>query len=65
MNAMDSEGWKSLFHATGKGHDAVVKLLPDAGKVIVSCRDVWGNIPLLCAQVKGYQPVVDLSLGSS
>lgn len=60
INAMDSEGWTSLFHATGKRHDAVVKLLPDAGKVIVSWRNVWGNIALLCAEVKGYQPVVDL-----
>ena len=54
-----------LYHwklAAGDGHEAVVKLLLDTGKVDVSSKDGSGRTPLSWAAEKGHEAVVKLLL---
>ena len=46
--------------AAEQGHDAVVRLLPETGKVDVESKDDYGRTPLLLAAEKGYDAVVKL-----
>jgi ankyrin repeat protein len=46
-----------------RGHNAIVKLLLDTGKVNVDARDSWYNrTPLSWAAVKGHEAIVKLLL---
>ncbi|KAH8730688.1 ankyrin repeat-containing domain protein, partial [Phaeosphaeriaceae sp. PMI808] len=57
----DSYGRTSLSWAAEKGHEAVVKLLIDTGKVDVDSKDFkYGQTPLSRAAEKGHEAVVKL-----
>jgi ankyrin repeat protein len=38
LESKDKDGWTPLLHAAEKGHEAVVKLLLDTGKVDVNAK---------------------------
>ena len=56
----DSYGRTPLSWAAEKGHEAVVKLLVETGKVDVDSKDRHGQTPLSQAAGKGHEAVVKL-----
>lgn len=46
----------------GKGHEAVVELLLESGKVDLNLKDGFGRSPLLWAAEKGHKAVIKLLL---
>ncbi|RKK23692.1 hypothetical protein BFJ66_g17403 [Fusarium oxysporum f. sp. cepae] len=59
----DSYGRTALWYAAARGHETVVKLLLDTGKVDVNTRDtLHGQTPLWRAAAGGYEGIVKLLL---
>ena len=56
----DSYGWTPLSWAARGGHEAVVKLLVETGKVDVDSKDSDGRTPLSWAAREGHEAVVKL-----
>ena len=54
----DSYGRTPLSWAAERGHEAVVKLLLETGKVDVESKDKYGQTPLSWAAVRGHDAVV-------
>ena len=58
----DSYGRAPLSWAAERGHEAVVKLLLETGKVDVDSKDRYGRTPLSWAADRGHEAVVKLLL---
>jgi ankyrin repeat protein len=58
----DSFGWTPLSLAAKNGHEAVVKMLLETGKVDVNSKDIRGQTPLSGAAKNGYLAVVKILL---
>ena len=58
----DSYGWTPLSWAAERGHEAVVKLLLETGKVDVDSKDSNGRTPLSRAAEGGHEAVAKLLL---
>ncbi len=59
---MNGFGWTPLLGAAKYGHDAVVKLLLDTGRVDHQCNEALAGHPLLGAAENGHDAVVKLLL---
>ncbi|KAH0538139.1 hypothetical protein FGG08_005247 [Glutinoglossum americanum] len=62
VDSKDEYGWTPLSWAAKNGHEAVVKLLLDTGKVDVDLKDRYGRTPLSWAARDGREAVVKLLL---
>ncbi|KAH7175991.1 hypothetical protein EDB81DRAFT_674526, partial [Dactylonectria macrodidyma] len=63
INCRDHYGWTPLLWATEQGHDTIIKLLLDTGKVDVNARDKYdGGTPLWRAAERGHETIVKLLL---
>ncbi|SPJ73909.1 related to ankyrin [Fusarium torulosum] len=62
VDLMDSYGRTALWYAAAGGHETIVKLLLDTGKVDVNAKDQSGITPLSCATVWGQEAIVKLLL---
>ena len=58
----DSYGRTPLSWAAASGHEAVVKLLLETGKVDADSKDIYGRTPLSWAAANGHEAVVKLLL---
>jgi ankyrin repeat protein len=56
----DKYGWAPLLWAAKNGHEAIVKLLLDTGKVKVDSRDYDGRTSLSWVAWQGREAVVKL-----
>jgi ankyrin repeat protein len=63
-NLKDSYGRTPLSWAAIRGHEAVVKLLLETGKVDADSKDSGGQTPLPWAAFSGHEAVVKLLLHS-
>jgi ankyrin repeat domain-containing protein 50 len=62
MNAIDEDGRTSLSWAAGNGHETVVKLLLETGKVNVDSKNNYDRTSLSRATGNGHETVVKLLL---
>jgi hypothetical protein len=62
VDLKDSYGRTPLSYAATRGHEAVVRLLLDTGKVDAESKDASGRTPLLYAAAYGHETVVRLLL---
>jgi hypothetical protein len=60
VDLKDKNGRTPLSLAAGNGHEAVVKLLIETGKVDVDSKDKYGQTPLSWAASNGHEAVVKL-----
>jgi hypothetical protein len=60
IDSKDTYGQTPLSRAAGGGHEAVVKLLVETGKVDVDSKDTYGQTPLSWAAEGGHEAVVKL-----
>jgi ankyrin repeat protein len=60
VDSKDSYGRTPLTWAAKGGHEAVVKLLLETGKVDVNSKDMNGQTPLSWAAEGGHEAVVKL-----
>jgi len=59
-DSKDSYGRTPLWWATGNGHEAIVKLLLDTGKMDADSKDSDGRTPLSWAARNGHEAIVKL-----
>ncbi|KAF5675926.1 ankyrin repeat-containing protein [Fusarium denticulatum] len=63
VDARDTKNSQTpLLLASRNGHEAVVKMLLDIGKVNIDARDKGGQTPLSCAAENGHEVVVEMLL---
>ena len=61
-DSKDSYGQTPLLLAAGNGHEAIVKLLLNTGKVDVDSKDRFGRTPLSLAARNGHEAILKLLL---
>ena len=61
-DSKDSYGQTPLSWAAGNGHEAIVRLLLDTGKVDADSKDSYGLTPLCWAAENGHKAIVKLLL---
>jgi ankyrin repeat protein/DNA replication protein DnaC len=64
-SAVDEYGRALLSRAAERGHESIVKLLLDSGKVDTDSKDEFGQTPLSWAAARGHEAVVKLLLDST
>ncbi|EWZ78700.1 hypothetical protein QL093DRAFT_2594685 [Fusarium oxysporum] len=62
VNLRDSHGMTALSYAAERGHEVIVKLLLEMGKVDVNIQDTFGITPLSRATRNGHEAIVKLLL---
>ncbi|KAH8659428.1 hypothetical protein BGZ61DRAFT_433523, partial [Ilyonectria robusta] len=63
VDLRDSYGRTALSYGAERGHEAIVKMLLDTGKVDIDARDTeYGQTPLSWAAEKGHEAIVKLLL---
>ncbi|KAG7424985.1 putative ankyrin repeat protein [Fusarium oxysporum f. sp. raphani] len=62
VNLRDSHGMTALSYAAERGHEVIVKLLLEMGKVDVNIQDKYGMTPLSRAARNGHEAIVKLLL---
>ena len=61
-NSKNSDGQMPLSYAAGSGHEALVKLMLDTGKVEADSKNGYGRTPLWYAAGSGHEATVKLLL---
>ncbi|CAG8000110.1 unnamed protein product [Penicillium olsonii] len=65
VSVKDDSGWQPLSRAALHGHEAVVKVLLETGKVNIDSKDAEGRTALFWAAANGHDAVVKLLIDQS